>query len=114
MSDRIVTRKSLQDMLNHTNRNYVMAVIGRALTVLYNNQTADEQSTNHTQVHNSIGFTGSDARSGTLTAKYYIKHKRLEDWQMQAWLRKGTNGFSRLCKYHNQLNDAAVKSGGAK
>lgn len=101
-----VTRKSLQTMLDNPNQKYVAAVIGRALVVLFNNQTRDEQSMNATNKDNGIGFTGADAHSGSITAKYYIKHKTLMDWQIARWTKRGTRGYSRLAKYHKQLNNA--------
>jgi len=102
-----VTRESLTTMLNNPNPKYVEAVIGRALVALLNNQTADEQAMATTNKDNGIGFTGADAFGGTLTAKYYIKHKSLLDWQVEKWLRVGSNGFPRLAKYHKQLNAVA-------
>lgn len=43
-----VTRGSLQKMLDNSNQAYVAQVIGRALVVLFNNQTRGEQSMNTT------------------------------------------------------------------
>lgn len=102
-----VTRESITAMLNNPNPKYVEAVIGRALVALLNNQTADEQAMATTNEDNGIGFTGGDAYGGTLTAKYYIKHKSLLDWQVEKWLKVGANGFPRLAKYHAQLNAVA-------
>ncbi len=102
-----VTRESIAAMLNNDNPAYVQAVIGRALVALLKNQTATEQATASTNEDNGIGFTGADAKGGTLTAKYYIKHKRLLDWQVDKWLKLGSNGYPRLAKYHKQLNDYA-------
>jgi len=103
----IVTRKSLTEMLDNSNPAYVQAVIGRALVVIFKNQTADEQTSNETKHDNGIGFTGADARAGTLTAKYFLKHQRLEDWMIDNWKRKGSKGFPRLAKYHAQINKVA-------
>lgn len=105
----IVTKDSLQQMLNNPNPAYVIAVIGRALVVLFNNQTRDEQSLNQTTNDNGIGFCGADARSGSITAKYFIKHKTLLPWQVELWTKVGSTGYSRLCKYHAQLNAAAAE-----
>jgi hypothetical protein len=82
-------------------------VIGRALIALLENQTRDEQYSNATTNHNNIGFTGADARSGSLTAKYFRKHGKLLDWQIDRWTKPGSNGYPRLCKYWKQLNEAA-------
>ncbi len=101
----IVTRASLIELL----RNDEMRphVIGRALVVLFRNQTQDEQRTNDTKVNNNIGFCGSDAKSGSITAKYYLKHKTLLPWQVEAWMRPA-HGFPRITKYVKQLNHAAI------
>ena len=103
----IVTRDSIKTMLENPNRAYRQAVIGRALIVLLKNQTADEQVSNETKEDNGIGFTGADARAGSLTAKFWIKHQRLEDWMIDNWCRVGKSGFPRLAKYHRQLNAVA-------
>ncbi|PPD55527.1 MAG: hypothetical protein CTY12_00695 [Methylotenera sp.] len=104
----IVTKESLQTMLDNTNPNYVMAVVGRALVQLHKRQTESEKVTNSTQEHNGVGFAGCDARSGSMTAKFYLKHNKLEQWMIEKWLKRGSNGFSRLTKYHAQLNQVAT------
>jgi hypothetical protein len=59
--------------------------------------------------HNTIGFQPMDARQGCITAKYYLKHRKLLDWQIERWLRVNKRGTVRLAKYHRQLNDAAKR-----
>lgn len=106
MSKHIVTRKFIAEKLANPNPEYVMHFIGRALVVLLDRQTADEKqsaTTNHT---NNRGFSQSDARSGTLSAKYYLKNKRLEDWQINNWI-KPWKGQPRIAKYWVQLDEAA-------
>ena len=110
----IVTRESLQHMLDAANFERQQHIVGRALVVLFNNQTTGEKAANVTDNHNNIGFTGADARTGSLTAKSYLKNKSLQDWQVAAWLRVGKSGFARICKYHNQLNEAAKMKATAK
>ena len=107
MTTPIVTRVTLQEMLNRPNRAFVAAVIGRALVAIFRRQTEAEQATASTVEENGIGFAGCDARTGSLTAKYFIKHGTLLDWQIDAWTKVGKNGYSRLCKYHTQLNEVA-------
>ena len=109
MTKAIVTRESLQALLDSEDREKVMHTVGRALVVLFNNQTRDEQSSNTTNKDNGIGFTGADAHSGSITAKTYIKRKALEDWQIERWTRPAASGFSRLTKYHKQLNKKKKK-----
>lgn len=100
----IVTRASLLQLLNDEAKR--QHVIGRALVVLFEHQTRTEQAANHTQVHNFIGFSSSDARDGSITAKYYIKHKALLPWQIDNWM-KDFRGFPRIAKYWKQLDAAA-------
>lgn len=104
----LVTRDSIQVMLDSDNEAYVAEVIGRGLMALLDRQTTDEQVSNTTNRDNSIGFTGADAFSGSLTAKFWRKHGKLLDWQIAKWTKKGKNGYSRLCKYHKQLNEIAL------
>ena len=111
---KIVTKSSLQHMLDNPDQDKVQHVIGRALVVLFNRQTAAEQNSNATLVHNNIGFTGCDGKSGVITAKYYLKHKSLLPWQINMWLKVGKSGFSRLAKYHVQLNEAAEEKAAQK
>jgi hypothetical protein len=105
-----VTKDSLAEMLKHQNPKYVEAVIGRALIVILENQTKDEQSAAETIEDNGIGFTGSDARTGTITAKYYQKHNKLEPWMVEKWVKIGKSGYPRICKYHKQLNVRAKQN----
>ena len=105
----LVTRDSIRTLLNDPRPEFVMHVVGKALVGIFNNQTSDEQASNQTSKHNNIGFSGSDARSGSLTAKSYLKYKRLLDWQVERWTRiQPKTGYPKLCKYHNQLNQIAL------
>lgn len=101
----LVTRASLLELLKDEKKR--PHVIGRALVALFANQTRTEQAANHTQLHNEIGFSGADARDGSITAKYYIKHKTLLPWQVDNWM-KDFRGFPRITKYTRQLNQAAA------
>lgn len=102
-----VTRQSLTELLNDPRgHRFVQHVVGRALVALFERQTRDEQSTNDTREWNTIGFAGCDARQGCLTAKYYLKHRRLEEWMVAQWT-KPFRGRPRLTKYHRQLNEIA-------
>lgn len=107
MTAAIVTKESLKEMLAKQDPAYIQKVIGRGLLVILNNQTEEEQCQATTKENNGTGFTGFDAKSGTLTALFYQKHKRLEGWMMGKWLKTDKKGYPRLCKYHRQLNEAA-------
>ena len=106
---KIVTHDTIKKMLANDNRAYVEAVIGRALLALLDRQTEDEKHAADTRVWNAVGFSGADAKSGTLTAKFYAKHGKLLDWQLEKWTKKAKNGYPRLCKYAKQLNEIALE-----
>jgi len=103
----LVTKASLQAMLDNPNPAYVEQVVGRALSSIFEYQTADEKASNATRLHNDVGFSATDAKSGSLTAKTFNRHGKLETWQIARWTRKDDKGFSRLAKYHRQLNAIA-------
>ena len=103
----IVTRDSLRDMLANPNPEFVGRVIGKALVAIYARQTQAEQSSDATVEDNGIGFAGADAHGGSLTAKFFMKHNTLLDWQIDAWSKVQKSGYPRLCKYHKQLNEVA-------
>ena len=86
-----------------------MHAIGRALVHLFRRQTEDEQASNDTRHHNQRGFTSSDARRGSITAKYYLKHGQLEFWQIQYWRQQDRRGRTRLGKYYRQIAEEARK-----
>lgn len=104
----IITKDSLTELVTRGDQ-VAMHAIGRALVHLLRRQTEAEQRSNTTMIYNNIGFTGADARSGSITAKYYIKHQRLEDWQIERWLKPGKSGYPRIAKYWRQINDEAEK-----
>ena len=105
---KLVTRESLQAIIDRADERKKIQIVGRALVVLFNNQTKDEQRVNDTNEHNGIGFTGADGYSGCITAKTFIKRGTLLDWQLERWLKPAKSGYSRITKYHNQLNQAAI------
>lgn len=109
----LVTAESLKTPLE-TKPEIRGQVIGRALVVLFQQQTSYERSANITNVTNNVGFAGMDAHSGSLTAKAYIKRGELQDWQIDRWMKPGKNGFPRICKYHRQLNAAAEEKAALK
>lgn len=105
----LVTRQSLQSLLNNPDKQFVIRVVGRALIVLFARQTQAEKASNATQLYNGVGFAGCDARSGTLTAKYFLKTGTLLDWQIEKWTAiSSRTGYPKICKYVKQLNEAAV------
>lgn len=109
MAKHIVTRESIAHLLQDTRPGFIETVIGKALVVLLNRQTEHEAQSNVTDVHNSVGFSHADAKSGCLTAKYWLKHKKLEPWMIEKWTKVGSSGFPRLCKYWKQLDEVAQR-----
>jgi hypothetical protein len=98
-----VTRESLVALLERKPE----VVVGRALVALFRKQTDSEKVGNQAEQDNGVGFSGADARSGSITAKYYLKHGKLLDWQVEQWTKSAKNGYPRLCKYVKQLNAIA-------
>mgnify|MGYP000862902292 CR=1 FL=1 len=91
-----------------------MHAIGRALVHLLDRQTEDEKAVAQTKYDNMRGFTSGDAKRGTITAKYYVKHRKLEQWQIAYWLKKQRNGTTRIGKYYGQIAEEAKKKALAK
>lgn len=108
-----ITRETLAEMLNQADDAKKVHIIGRALVALFNRQTASEQGANATAQDNGIGFAGSDARSGSLTAKSYLKNGTLLDWQVQKWMAP-SRGYPRICKYARQLDEVAKEKAAKK
>lgn len=83
--------------------------IGRALVHLLRRQTTEEAASNTTRTHNLRGFTPADARRGCIHAKFYIKHKRLDAWMVEYWLKPNAKGTSRIGKYWSQINEESQR-----
>jgi hypothetical protein len=108
MKTMIVTKQSLLTMLQ-TSRERQAQVVGRALVALFLRQTEDEKDANKTNHDNDVGFQHSDAKRGSITAKYFLKHGTLLDWQVEPWLApQGNKGYPRIAKYSRQLNEIAL------
>lgn len=105
--EKIVTKDSLIRMIETADENKLQVIIGRALVGIFNRQTQDEQRINDTRVHNLMGFVPCDAHSGSITAKYFLKHRKLLDWQVERWIKPNNKGVPRIAKYWRQLNEIA-------
>ena len=110
----IVTKDSLRRLLETNDEALKARIIGKALVVIFKNQTATERTCNTTAENNGVGFTGADAKGGCLTAKSFIKNGTLLDWQVAKWMRPAKDGYPRLCKYYRQLNAAAEAKAAGK
>lgn len=87
--------------------------IARALLVLNERQTLDEQNSEATKYDNGVGFTGADARMGTSMAQFYAARSYLTDKQLAYWKKPNKNGVWRICKYAQQLLDIANEKAAA-
>lgn len=87
--------------------------IARALLVLNERQTLDEQNSEATKYDNGVGFTGADARMGTSMAQFYAARGYLTDKQLAYWKKPNKNGVWRICKYAQQLLDIANEKAAA-
>ena len=81
--------------------------VARALVVLNQRQTADEQQAEQTKYTNGRGFRSCDARMGTSMAQFYERNGYLSPKQLAYWRKRQRNGVMRICVYANQLADIA-------
>jgi hypothetical protein len=106
--EKLVTKESFTALISRRDEVGKKA-IGRALVHLMNRQTEVEKQILQTNEHNLVGFTQADARSGVISARYFLRHGTLEKWQVDRWLKKNKNGVPRLAKYWMQINEEANK-----
>lgn len=106
-----LTKESIVNLLRTNDK----AVI-RALVVLTERQTADEQTSEETRHLNNRGFRPCHARMGTSMAKFYQRNQYLTPKQISYWRTLDRSGKMRIEIYAGQLLDAAqIKSSqGAK
>ena len=76
----------------------------KALVVLFNRQTEDEQIEEHTRYYNNVGFNHNDAKFLTSLAKQYISNGHLSEKQMICLMRI-------IPKYAKQLVEKAIAEG---
>ena len=105
----IVTKSNLTEMILNANQDKRALIIGRACVALFRRQTESEKQINSTNNENGIGFTKADARQGSLTAKYFLKHGTLLGWQVEMWIEANVKGDMRIAKYWKQLNEEAER-----
>jgi len=97
-----VTKEQIIKLLNENDR-----AVARALVVLNERQTLDEQRDEQTRNLNGEGFTPSDAFMGTRMANYYVKFNKLSEKQLSYWRKPNAKGVPRICKYAGQLQRIA-------
>ena len=80
--------------------------IGRALVVLFNNQTSDEQAIETVRHRNGEGFRPCHAKTGTSMAKFFLKNGYMSPKQIAYWRVEQKQGM-RIAIYWRQLLAAA-------
>ena len=81
--------------------------IGRALLVLNDRQTQDEQASENTRYLNGMGFRPCHARMGTSMAKFFKRNGYLSPKQIAYWRATDRTGAMRIGIYWRQLAEAA-------
>ena len=81
--------------------------VARALLVLNQRQTAEEQATENTRYLNGRGFRPCHARMGTSMAKFFQRTGYLTPKQIAYWRAKDRSGSMRIGIYWAQLLEEA-------
>lgn len=81
----------------------------RALVVLNDCQTYDEQRTENTRHLNGRGFRPCHARMGTSMAKFFLRNGYLTERQLNYWRVTMACGNMRIAIYWQQLAEAAAE-----
>jgi hypothetical protein len=81
--------------------------VERALLVLFDRQTADEQMTDATRQHNGRGFTAFDAEIFSSFAKQVRQGRTLSPKQLALARKPDKFGNPRIARYWSQLLEAA-------
>ena len=82
----------------------------RALSVVYRNQTADEQNAQQTLEHNGIGFSGPDAEILSSFARQYQQRGSLSPRQMHVLRRKIPSYAGQVARVADMTRLTAVLS----
>lgn len=98
----MVTKSEVINLLRTNDK-----AIARALMVLADRQTADEQVSESTKYHNNRGFRPCHARMGTSMAKFYKVRGYLSQKQVAYWRAPMKTGQMRIEIYAGQLVEAA-------
>ena len=104
-----VTVEQIMTLLETNDR-----AVGRALVVLRNRQTADEQISETTKHHNNRGFRPCHARMGTSMANFFERAGYLTPKQVAYWRVKEKTGKMRIAIYWRQLMEEAARKAAAK
>lgn len=98
----MITKQDIVQLLAENDK-----AVARALIVLNERQTTDEQRTQSTRVHNGRGFKPCHARMGTSMAQFYQRNKYLSPKQLAYWRKLDKRGTMRIACYWAQLLEVA-------
>lgn len=96
MGKKIWTKEEIKNLLNNND-----TFVCRSLMVLYNFQTADEQTWGEANHRNGIGFSGADAKILTSFAEFYKERGYLSHKQIEIARKKITKYSGQLTNYAN-------------
>lgn len=92
------TVESITEMLRHNNKALI-----RAIVVLNERQTTDEQIAQDTKYHNGMGVRPCHARMITSMANFYASRGYLSPKQLAYWRMLNKHGKMRIEVYSGQL-----------
>ena len=98
----MLTKESIVTLLQNNDK-----AVARALVVLNERQTADEQATEGTRYLNGMGFRPCHARMGTSMAKFATRNGFLTPKQIGYWRATYRKGNMRIGIYWKQLIEVA-------
>lgn len=75
--------------------------VNRAMVVLYERQTLDEQATVSTQHRNGQGFSAAHVRLGTYYARYVLRGRRLTERHLERARKIALHYTKQLCEAAN-------------
>jgi len=102
----VLTKENLLNLLKTNDK-----ILARALVVLNQRQTSDEQATEGTRYQNGRGFRPCHARMGTSMAKFFERRGYLSPKQIAYWRETDKSGAMRIGIYWAQLlEEAEAKS----
>lgn len=100
----MITKESIIQLLKTNDK-----AVCRALLVLNQRQTTDEQRTEETKYRNGQGFRPCHARMGTSMAEFYTRNGYLTSKQISYWRSTTKSGKSRIEIYAGQLTQIAIE-----
>jgi len=104
-----LTREGIVELLKSSDK-----AIARALVVLTERQTTEEQTVEETIVHNGRGFRPCHAKMGTSISKFYLSRGFITAKQANYWRKKDRTGRMRIEIYSRQLLEIAEQKAAKK